>query len=154
MIPTKTYPLSAITGDDIDEYEKGYHAGMDEGRERIAELADAFNRVCAENADFVAQSVTDEARIAELQDSFEDAVTRAEQAENRIAELEAQVKHCEGHAAELESEVKTLRKSGIGLIGILEEILYAISIDKNCSERTRTAAATLEQRIKAAREGK
>jgi len=54
----------------------------------------------------------------------------------------------------LEAEVRALRKSGIGLIGILEEILYAISIDKNCSERTRTAAATLEQRIKAAREGK
>jgi len=170
MIPTKTYPLSAIIGNQLTD------------KERIAELADAFNRVCDENADFVAQSVTDEARIAELQDSFEDAVTRAEQAENSIAELEAeltmrreqaeglqnqwvkdtqnivkleaQVKHCEGHAAELEAEVKTLRKSGIGLIGILEEIFYAISINKNCSERTRTAAATLEQRIKAVREGK
>jgi len=102
-------------------------------KERIAELADSFNRVCDENADFVAHSVTDE---------------------NRIAKLEAQVKHAEGHAAELEAENKALRKSGIGLIGILEEILYAISIDKNCSERTRTAAATLEQRIKAVREGK
>jgi len=57
-------------------------------KERIAELADAFNKVCAENADFVAQSVTDE---------------------NRIAKLEAQVKHCEGHAAELEAENKALR---------------------------------------------
>jgi len=57
-------------------------------KERIAELADAFNKVCAENADFVAQSVTDE---------------------NRIAELEAQLKHAEGHAAELEAEVKALR---------------------------------------------
>ena len=74
---TKTYPLSAIMGGEISD------------KERIAELADAFNRVCDENADFVAQSVTDE---------------------NRIAELEAQVKHCEGHAAELEAEVKTLRE--------------------------------------------
>jgi len=36
-------------------------------KERIAELAVAFNKVCDENADFVAQSVTDENRIAELE---------------------------------------------------------------------------------------
>ena len=97
MIPTKTYPLSAIMGDQLTD------------KERIAELADSFNRVCAENADFVAESIKDEARIAELQSSFEDAVTRAEQAENRIAELEARLKHAEGHAAELEAEVRALR---------------------------------------------
>jgi chromosome segregation ATPase len=98
MSDTKTYPLSAIIGEKITD------------KERIAELADAFNKVCAENADFVAQSVTDENRIAELQDSFEDAVTRAEKAENRLAELEAYLKHAEGHAAELEAEVKALRE--------------------------------------------
>jgi chromosome segregation ATPase len=99
MIPTKTYPLSAIMGEEKTD------------KERIAELTDAFNRVCDENADFVAESIKDETRIAELQDSFEDAVTRAEKAENRIAELEAQLKHCAGHAAELEAEVKHLRDS-------------------------------------------
>jgi len=57
-------------------------------KERIAELADAFNRVCAENADFVAESI---------------------KTDRRIAELEAQLKHAEGHAAELEAEVKALR---------------------------------------------
>jgi chromosome segregation ATPase len=98
MIPTKTYPLSAIMGGEISD------------KERIAELADAFNRVCDENADFVAESIKAEERIAELQNAFEDAVTRAEKAENRIAELEAQLKHCEGHAAELEAEVKMLRE--------------------------------------------
>jgi len=55
MIPTKTYPLSAIMGGEISD------------KERIAELADAFNKLCAENADFVAQSDKDEARIAELE---------------------------------------------------------------------------------------
>ena len=175
MTPTKIYPLSAIMGEEIEEeYERGYAQGCEEGKERIAELADAFNRVCDENADFVAESIKDEARIAELeaqlpdemknctivfkecakghgtltatnwvqyecatckiaelQDSFEDAVTRAEKAENSIAELEA--------------NVKTLRKSGISLIGILEEILYAVSIDKSCNARVRAIAATLEQ---------
>jgi len=146
----------------IDEYEKGYHAGMEEGRERLAELADAFNKVCDENADFVAQSVTDENRIAELEaqlpDGMKDCTIVFKECEKGHGTLTATnwVQHecatCK--IAELEANVKTLRKSGIGLIGILEEIFYAISIDKNCSERTRTAAATLEQRIKAVREGK
>ena len=47
--------------------------------------------------------------------------------------------------AELEANIKTLRKSGISLIGILEEILYAVSIDKSCNARVRAIAATLEQ---------
>ena len=76
---TKTYPLSAIMGGEISD------------KERIAELAEAFNRVCDENADFVAESIKADRRIAELQNAFEDAVTRAEKAENRIAELEAEV---------------------------------------------------------------
>jgi len=76
MIPTKTYPLSAIMGDQLTD------------KERIAELTDAFNKVCDENADFVAAS---------------------NEADRRIAELEARLKHCEGHAAELEAEVKALR---------------------------------------------
>ena len=105
MIPTKTYPLSAIIGKEKDEYECGYAQGCEEGKERIAEL-------------------------------------------------EAQLKHCEGHAAELEAEVKALREYGVGLVNFLEEILYAISIDKNVNARIRAAAATLEQRIKTAKEGK
>ena len=80
----------------------------------------------------------------------------------RIAELEAQMadanemlEKCNSKfIVALEAEVKTLRKSGIGLIGILEEILYAVSIDKSCNARVRAIAATLEQQIKAAREGK
>ena len=40
--------------------------------------------------------------VVELKDLFENALTRAEEAENRIAELEA--------------NIKTLRKAGIGLI--------------------------------------
>ena len=78
MIPTKTYPLSAIMGEEKTD------------KERIAELTDAFNRVCEENADFVAESIKDE---------------------TRIAELAAQLKHAEGHAAELEAEVKMLREA-------------------------------------------
>jgi len=60
-------------------------------KERIAELADAFNKVCDENADFVAESI---------------------KADRRIAELTAQLKHCEGHAAELEAEVMEFRSRG------------------------------------------
>jgi len=57
-------------------------------KERIAELADAFNKVCDENAAFVAESI---------------------KADRRIAELEARLKHCEGHAAELEAENARLK---------------------------------------------
>ena len=113
--------------------------------------------------------------VLELKDLFENAVTRAEKAENRIAELEAEVMEFKsrGNVAmsswdeereralreservvALEVEVKTLRKSGIGLIGILEEILYVVSIDKNCNARVRAIAAKLEQQIKVVREGK
>jgi predicted nucleic acid-binding Zn-ribbon protein len=91
---TKTYPLNAIIGDEVDDYERGYAQGCEEGRERIAELADAFNQVCDENADFVAESIKDE---------------------TRIAELEAQLKHAEGHAAELEAELTMRREQAEGL---------------------------------------
>ena len=57
MIPTKTYPLSAIMGEETDEYERGYAQGF----------ADAYNRLCAENADFVAESIKADSRIAELE---------------------------------------------------------------------------------------
>ena len=55
MSDTKTYPLSAIMGEEITD------------KERIAELADAFNKVCDENADFVAESIKADRRIAELE---------------------------------------------------------------------------------------
>jgi chromosome segregation ATPase len=59
--------------------------------------------------------MNDKERISELADAFEDAVTRAEEAENHIAELEAQLKHCEGHAAELEAELTMRREQAEGL---------------------------------------
>jgi hypothetical protein len=40
---------------------------LDAALARVAELADAFNRVCAENADFVAESIKADRRIAELE---------------------------------------------------------------------------------------
>jgi chromosome segregation ATPase len=72
---TKTYPLSAIMGGEISD------------KERIAELTDAFNRVCDENADFVSESI---------------------KTDRRIAELAAQLKHAEGYAGELEADSKDL----------------------------------------------
>ena len=77
MIPTKTYPLSAIMGDEVDDYERGYAQGCEEGRERIAEL-------------------------------------------------EAQLKHCEGHAVELEAEVRALRERLALAVAALKSIdLYS-----------------------------
>ena len=77
----------------FEAQEKFYYRpkDLDAALARVAELAEAFNKVCAENADFVAESIKDE---------------------TRIAELEARLKHCEGHAAELEAEVKMLRLDG------------------------------------------
>lgn len=80
MIPTKTYPLSAITGEELTD------------KERIVELADAFNRVCAENADFVVQSNADENRIAELEaqaDAMEEFLGAVARHEQRLKVVEA-----------------------------------------------------------------
>ena len=76
MIPTKTYPLSAIMGEEmtdkerIAELQNAFEDAVtraEKAENRIAELADAFNRVCAENVDFVAESIRDEARIVALE---------------------------------------------------------------------------------------
>jgi len=120
MIPTKTYPLSAIMGGETDDYERGYAQGCDEGKERIAELADAFNKVCAENADFVADSI---------------------KTDKRIAELEAQVKHCEGHAAELEAEVMAWRER----LGLAVAALKSIDLHSWDRDMQKLADETLAQ---------
>jgi chromosome segregation ATPase len=78
----------------ITQVKRMERLNRDSANKRIAELADAFNRVCSENADFVAESIKDE---------------------TRIAELEAQLKHCEGHAAELEAELTMRREQAEGL---------------------------------------
>ena len=85
--------------------------------------------------------MNDKERIAELEAELADANEMLEKCNSKFIVV-------------LEAEVKMLRKSGIGLIGILEEILYAVSIDKSCNARVRAIAATLEQQIKAEREGK
>jgi hypothetical protein len=119
---TKTYPLYAIMGKEITD------------KERIKELADAFNRVCDENADFVAQSVTDE---------------------NRIAELEAQLKHCEGHAAELEAGNRALRLSALRYRWLRGFDVLCWSRVPPCSAPFETASGeNLDAAIDAAREGK
>jgi len=99
---TKTYPLYAIMGDQLTD------------KERIAELADAFNKVCAENADFVAESIKAENRIAELRKEKSWAIQRLVEKtiEQRLERTDwaAQLKHAEGHAAELEAELKAWRE--------------------------------------------
>ena len=143
MSDTKTYPLSAITGEELTDKERIVELEAQLPKEMkdctivFKECAKGHGTLTATNW---VQHECATCKIEELQNAFEDAVTRAEKAENSIAELEA--------------NVKTLRKSGIGLIGILEEILYAVSIDKSCNARVRAIAATLEQQIKAVREGK
>ena len=93
MIPTKTYPLSAIMGDEVDDYERGYAQGCEEGRERIAEL-------------------------------------------------EAQLKHAEGHAAELEAEVKALRERLA--LAVAENARLKAAMDKY-SEDEMLCNETIEQ---------
>jgi predicted nucleic acid-binding Zn-ribbon protein len=131
MIPTKTYPLSAIIGEELTD------------KERIAELADAFNMVCDENADFVAESIKDETRIAELQNAFEDAVTRAEKAENRLAELEAEVKTLREALIDMRSGWKYIRE--------MHGDLYGVGWDRAQDKADAALAATL--RLKGASNG-
>jgi hypothetical protein len=95
MIPTKTYPLSAIMGDEVDDYERGYAQGCDEGKERIAEL-------------------------------------------------EAQLKHCEGHAAELETEVRAAAEKEA--YAVCAEICQEESTDNGTAQK-------IEARIRALKGG-
>ena len=92
MIPTKTYPLSAIIGDEVDDYERGYAQGCEEGRERIAEL-------------------------------------------------EAQLKHAEGHAAELEAEVMAWRER----LGLAVAALKSIDLHSWDRDTQKLAAETIAQ---------
>ena len=74
MIPTKTYPLSAIMGKEIEEeYERGYAQGCEEGKERIAELeaqlADANEMLEKCNSKFI---VALEAEVKTLREALID----------------------------------------------------------------------------------
>jgi hypothetical protein len=86
---------------------------------KIEELADAFNRVCSENADFVAESIKDE---------------------TRIAELEGQLRHCEGHAAELEAGNRALwrdaeRLDWLEQLRLDPETVHALIVDWKWDDR-------------------
>lgn len=109
MIPTKTYPLSAIIGNQLTD------------KERIEELAEAFNKACDENADFVAQSVTDENRIAKLEAQLaavtaeRDGFRRDGEKYRRIAWLISSIFVHGGFKAETHNEAeleKLLRETG------------------------------------------
>ena len=100
MIPTKTYPLSAIMGEST-----------------IASCA-----ACGQPMHPI------------------DLVARQQE---RIAQLEARLKHCEGHAAELEAEVMAWRER----LGLAVAALIEISnINPNGdAEHARIARETIAQ---------
>ena len=86
MIPTKTYPLSAIMGKEIEkEYERGYAQGCEEGKERIAEL-EAELMMRREQAEGLQnQWVKDTQKIVALE-----AEVTAQKIEARIRALEVE----------------------------------------------------------------
>lgn len=142
----------------------------DAANERIAELADAFNKVCAENADFVAESIKTDRRITELEAEL---TMRREQAEGlqnqwvkdtqKIVALEADVKTLKKYAREIEIEysqseekVKTLRKDaevrdkhddGMAIVPV--EPTYHMLV-KGCEKCFGRADKTLYARMKVA----
>ena len=61
-------------------------------KERIAELADAFNKVCDENADFVAESIKADRRIAELECDVKDLLADIARLTTEAYTREAEVK--------------------------------------------------------------
>lgn len=122
MIPTKTYPLSAIT--------------------------DAFNRVCAENADFVAEANRDEARIAKLEAQLADANEMLEKCNSKfIVALEAENARLKA-ALDKYSEDETLGElRGELLLRCCIEICQEESTDNGTSQK-------IEARIRALKEKK
>jgi hypothetical protein len=105
MIPTKTYPLSAIIGNQLTD------------KERIAELAEAFNKVCDENADFVAESIKADRRIAELEAEVKevrDSGTALVEFLEKILKSISVDKNCSARiraaAATIEKQIKAVRE--------------------------------------------
>ena len=99
---------------------------------RIVELTDAFNRVCDENVDFVAESIKGEARIEELEaevmefksrgnvamSSWDEERERALREGERVAELEANVKTLREALIDMRSGWKYIRETHGDLYGV------------------------------------
>jgi hypothetical protein len=77
---------------------------------RIAELADAYNRLCAENADFVAESIKADRRIAELESEVMEFRSRGNVAMSSWDEERERALREGERVVSLEAECKTLRR--------------------------------------------
>ena len=104
MIPTKTYPLSAIMGEEIEEeYERGYAQGCEEGKERIAELEAEVTMRREQAEGLQNQWVKDTQKIVALEAEVNDWINLIF-ADEIDAAIDAEV------ATEQQSKVRTLKK--------------------------------------------
>ena len=100
--------------------------------------------------------------VVELKDLFENAVTRAEKAENRIAKLEAQLadanemlEKCNSKfIVALEAEVKMLRKGAERYWCLRDNFNFAITQNRGYDWINLIFADEIDAAIDAAREGK
>lgn len=111
MIPTKTYPLSAIMGKEIEkEYERGYAQGCEEGKERIAEL-EAELMMRREQAEGLQnQWVKDTQKIVALEAEVMEFKSRGNVAMSSWDEERERALREGERVVALEAEVKMLRK--------------------------------------------
>jgi predicted RNase H-like nuclease (RuvC/YqgF family) len=122
MIPTKTYPLSAIMGKEIEEeYERGYAQGCEEGKERISELEAELTMRRKQAEGLQNQWVKDTQKIVALEaevmefrsrgnvamSSWDEERERALREGERVVALEADVKDLHADIARLTTEAYT-----------------------------------------------
>jgi len=109
-------------------------------KERIAELADAFNRVCDENADFVVESIKTDRRIAEL--------------EGDVKDLHADIARLTTEAYTREAEIKTLRVGAERYLCLRDNFDFSITQNKGYDWVNLVFADEIDAAIDAARKGK
>ncbi len=158
MIPTKTYPLSAIMGEEIEEeYERGYAQGCEEGKERIAELEAELTMRREQAEGLQNQWVKDTQKIVALEAEVMEFKSRGNVAMSSWDEERERALREGERVVALEAEVKMLRKDAERYRWLRDKSVpwnnFYLSVPIEFKDET-YSKAKVDASIDAAREGK